>query len=253
MKPWIVPLSCCARGGTPQAHRITTVQIQCRRFRRMSRSTKTRSPTAQRIPPAASSHSACQNKHKVSRVSLQAQYQAFVRSCGRKQRSSLKPSRSIGPASWNLSLGAGSRSENSGLHPQHPADVYLVFSGPATLDRCCGRNVVAPGEYSKWFFFLQSGFMAAISAPRPPGRCRPDRLWRAAARLTLPRVIKLQCRRFGPAPPPRPARPRLPAAGPPGESARDRRRARRRRRRARPADRDRALPVARPAISAERI
>jgi hypothetical protein len=28
--------------------------------------------------------------------------------CGRKQRSSLKPSRSIGPAFWNLSLGAGS-------------------------------------------------------------------------------------------------------------------------------------------------
>jgi hypothetical protein len=27
--------------------------------------------------------------------------------CGRKQRSSLKPSRSIGPAFWNLSLGGG--------------------------------------------------------------------------------------------------------------------------------------------------
>ena len=69
--------------------------------------------------------------------------------CGRKQRSSLKPSRSIGPAFWNLSLGAGSRFENSGPHPQYP---QRASTGPATLDRCCKRNVVAPGEYSKWFF-----------------------------------------------------------------------------------------------------
>jgi hypothetical protein len=25
----------------------------------------------------------------------------------------------------------------------------VARTGPATLDRCCGRNVVAPGEYSK--------------------------------------------------------------------------------------------------------
>jgi hypothetical protein len=66
--------------------------------------------------------------------------------CGRKQRSSLKPSRSNGPAFWNLSLGAGSRFENSGLHPQYP---FGVSTGPATLDRRCERNVVAPGQYSK--------------------------------------------------------------------------------------------------------
>ena len=42
--------------------------------------------------------------------------------------------------------GGLSRFENSGLHPQYP---FGVSTGPATLDRCCERNVVAPGEYSK--------------------------------------------------------------------------------------------------------
>src|SRR3984957_4475349 len=76
--------------------------------------------------------------------------------CGRKQRSSLKPSRSIGPAFWNLSLGAGSRFENSGLHPFIPT---RTSTGPATLDRCRERNVVGPEEYSKWFFCIHSGFI----------------------------------------------------------------------------------------------
>ena len=82
--------------------------------------------------------------------------------CGRKQRSSLKPSRSIGPAFWNLSLGAGSRFENSGLHPQYP---FGVSTGPATLDRCCERNVVAPGEYSKWFFYIPIGHYGGSFRP----------------------------------------------------------------------------------------
>jgi hypothetical protein len=46
--------------------------------------------------------------------------------CGRKQRSLPKPSRSKGPAFWNLSPG-GSRFENSGLDPYLP-------TGPVTLD-----------------------------------------------------------------------------------------------------------------------
>jgi hypothetical protein len=108
---------------------------------------------------------------QVSCVSFQAQYQAFVRFCGRKRRSSLKPSRSIGPAFWNLSLGAGSRFENSGLHPQYP---YGVSTGPATLDRCCERNVVAPGEYSKWFFCIPirhyRGNFRPATARRIPAR-----------------------------------------------------------------------------------
>ena len=82
-----------------------------------------------------------------------------------------QPSRSIGPAFWNLSLGAGSRSENSGLHPRYPLG---ASTGPATLDRRCGRNVVAPGEYSKWFFCLliglYGGFLRPATARRMPAR-----------------------------------------------------------------------------------
>ena len=55
---------------------------------------------------------------QVSCVSFQAQYQAFVRFAVKSCAASKKPSRSNGPAFWNLSLGAGSRFENSGLHPK---------------------------------------------------------------------------------------------------------------------------------------
>jgi hypothetical protein len=53
------------------------------------------------------------------------------------------------PAFWNLSIGAGSRSENSGLHPRYPQG---HLRGQQTLDRRCNRKVVAPAAYSKWFF-----------------------------------------------------------------------------------------------------
>ena len=83
--------------------------------------------------------------------------------CGRKQRSSLKPSRSIGPAFWNLSLGAGSRFENSGPHPQYP---QRVSTGPATLDRCC------KAERSRFGGIFQVVFLRsnqAFSGPAPAG------------------------------------------------------------------------------------
>jgi hypothetical protein len=85
-----------------------------------------------------------------------------------------QPSRSNRPAFWNLSLGAGSRFENSGLHPKYPCG---VSTGPATLDRCCERKVVAPGEYSKCFFAIQWGSTGAISGPQRPGGCPPGPLW----------------------------------------------------------------------------
>ena len=52
----------------------------------------------------------------------------------------------------------GSRFENSGLYP-------LIATGPATLDRCCERNVVAPGQYSKGFFCVPKGLYPAILWP----------------------------------------------------------------------------------------
>jgi hypothetical protein len=51
---------------------------------------------------------------------------------------------------------------------------YGVSTGPATLDRCCERNVVAPGEYSKWFFCtpigLYEGAFRPATARRMPAR-----------------------------------------------------------------------------------
>jgi hypothetical protein len=63
---------------------------------------------------------------QVSRVSFQAQYQAFVRFAvgSSAALSAIALNR---PAFWNLSLGAGSRFENSGLHPSclHPYSYCL--------------------------------------------------------------------------------------------------------------------------------
>ena len=82
---------------------------------------------------------------------LSSAISGFRSLCGRKRRSTLKPSRSSRPAFRNLSLGAGSRSENpASTRNTYPCSIYGVArTGPATLDRCCERNVVAPGEYSK--------------------------------------------------------------------------------------------------------
>ena len=158
--------------------------------------------------------------------------------CGRKRRSSLKPSRSNGPAFWNLSLGAGSRFENSGLHPQYP---FGVSTGPATLDRCCDRNVVAPGEYSKWFFCIPIGLYR--------GNFRPaTALWIPARSALGGRCSVNPAAAIRPSTSPLWPCPISTTRMPPGASscaacgrARDRRQGRRRRRPVRQADHDRAL------------
>ena len=76
--------------------------------------------------------------------------------CGREQHSSGYCAR------LDLRFGtfhsAGSRFENSGLHPILPVVA-------ATLDRRCGRKVVAPGEYSKRFFCVPIGPYRGILRP----------------------------------------------------------------------------------------
>ncbi len=140
------------------------------RFCRTSRSTNTRSPTVRRTRRLHQIISPAKTSTGFSR-DFSSAISGFRSLCGREQRSSLKPSRSIGPAFWNLSLGAGSRFENSGLHPQYP---FGVSTGPATLDRCCERKVVAPGEYSKRFFWspigLYGGGFRPATARRMPAR-----------------------------------------------------------------------------------
>ena len=102
------------------------------KFCRTSRSTKTRSQQTSRyrwlhqfIPPARTSTGFSRDRSNA--------ISGFRSLCGRKQRSSLKPSRSTGPAFWNLSLGAGSRFENSGLHPQYPFGGIDGASNPGPM------------------------------------------------------------------------------------------------------------------------
>ena len=151
----------------------------------MSQSTKTRSPTVQQTALAAQIIPPAKTSTGFSREFSSA-ISGFRSLCGRKRRSSLKPSRSMGPAFWNLSLGTGSLCENSGLHPYclHPYCIRRIFvhgrifygvsTGPATLDRCCERNVVAPGEYSKCFFCIPIGHYGGnfrpATARRMPAR-----------------------------------------------------------------------------------
>ena len=78
-----------------------------------------------RVAGRITSHSACQNSTDFER-DFSSAISGFRSLCGRKQRSLPKPSRSKGPAFWNLSPG-GSRCENSGLDPYLP-------TGPVTLD-----------------------------------------------------------------------------------------------------------------------
>jgi hypothetical protein len=140
----------------------------CRRFRQPSRSAKTRSPTSavyrapdQIIQPVKPAYSSCvtTSRDGVLRKSSRP-ISGFRSLCGREQHSSSYC------AQFDLRFGTfhsvGSRFENSGLYP-------LIATGPATLDRCCERNVVAPGQYSKWFFCV------------PIGLYRAD-LWPATAR-----------------------------------------------------------------------
>src|SRR6266480_4537507 len=91
---------CLVRSGMRLTRDLIAVQFDSTQifvhtdFAVSSPSTKTRSPPAQRTPLAASSHSACQNKHRF----LPWLFKRNIRlsfALRSKQRSYLKPSRSI--------------------------------------------------------------------------------------------------------------------------------------------------------------
>jgi len=128
---------CRAGGGTPQA-RENRGAVQFQTGFTVRRRQQRRAPHRS---------SGCRRPHQVitpakTSTGFSREFSSAIsgfRSLLRSEAAQLsKPSRSSGPAFWNLSLGAGSRFENSGLHPRHP---FGISAGPATLDRCCGRNV----------------------------------------------------------------------------------------------------------------
>ena len=107
------------------------------------------------IAPAAPNYSACQNKPRSrawKSLTQNSRTWNFKRNSRlsfalrSEWRSSLKLSHSIGPAFWNLSIGRA-----LALRTWPPP---VAPTGPATLDRCCDRNVVGPGGYSKRFFCI---------------------------------------------------------------------------------------------------
>ena len=133
-----------------------------------SRSTKTRSPTAGAyrrgpiIQPAETSPALMRR--------FSSAISGFRSLCGRERHS--QRLRSNDPAFWNL-LSAGSR--------LRPLVSTRLPAGPATLDRCCGRNVVVPGGYSKRFFCvpigLYRGILRAPTARKMPARSALGGLW----------------------------------------------------------------------------
>ena len=112
-------------------------------FCRTSQSTKTRSPAIRRSRAGCAKSFSLRKQARMSHVKIQAQSQLSF-ALRSQWRSSQKPSRSIGPAFWNLSIGRALalRSLTSSVEP----------TGPVTLNRICERNVVGPGGYSKRFF-----------------------------------------------------------------------------------------------------
>jgi hypothetical protein len=132
----------------------------CRRFRQPSRSAKTRSPTSrvhrapdQIIQPAKTSLTVLRD---CCCVSLQAQYQAFVRFA---VESSTAPAIALDSTCVLEPFTRRALASRTLVSTRNP------LRGQQTLDRCCGRNVVAPGQYSKWFFCVPIGLYRAILWP----------------------------------------------------------------------------------------
>ena len=106
------------------------------------------------VPKPAYSSCVTASRKQLLRKSSSAN-QAFVRFT---VESSTAPAIALNSTCFrNLSSGGLSFRE---LWP-HPHRL----AGPATLDRCCGRNVVAPGEYSKGFFCVPKGLYRTILWP----------------------------------------------------------------------------------------
>jgi len=91
--------------------------------------------------------------------------------CGRKQRSSFSHRAQLDLRFGTFHSGRALALRTLASTRNIPSG---VSTGPATLDRCCERNVVAPGQYSKWFFCLPiglyDGFFRPATARRTPAR-----------------------------------------------------------------------------------
>jgi hypothetical protein len=120
-----------------------------RRFCHPSPSAKTRSPAVQRTRLPALIIQPAKTSTGFSREFSSA-ISGFRSLCGRKQRSSFSHRA-------QLDLRFGTFHSGRALVLRTLAFTRSIYGGPATLDRCCRWNVVAPGEYSKGFFCIPIG------------------------------------------------------------------------------------------------
>ena len=139
MKPCVRRLESSVSLSPRRMRRASPAQARCRSispgFCNISQSTKTPFPSNPALAAGcAKSFSLPKQAQVFTSPGLSREVSSAISGfrslCGRQRRSSLKPSRSIGPAFWNLSIGAGSRSENSGLHPQYPSEGTYGASKP---------------------------------------------------------------------------------------------------------------------------
>jgi hypothetical protein len=140
------------------------VQFNSTQIRHSSRSTKTRSNSPAQAAGCIKSFRSSKQA-QLSRVSFQAQFglSFALRSEAAQLSEAIALKWTCGLEPFNR---AGSRFENSGLHPYtYEAFTYEALTGPTTLDRCRNPNVIAPGEYSKRFFALPSRFYGGCFRP----------------------------------------------------------------------------------------
>jgi hypothetical protein len=131
-----------------------------------------RVPQPPSLRVAGPNHSACRNKLRHSRVNFQAQYQAFVRFAVASSAALFKPSRSITTCLLEPFTRTGSRRQDPAIRisPREFWPSPVASTGPATLDRRCGRNVVVPGGYSKLFFAMATGLYEGKYRPKTARR-----------------------------------------------------------------------------------
>jgi hypothetical protein len=93
---------------------------------------------------------------------LSSAISGFRSLCGRKQRSSLSHRAQLDLRFGTFHSGRALALRTLAYTRNIPSG---LSTGPATLDRCCERNVVAPGEYSKGFLCTPMGLYGGNLRP----------------------------------------------------------------------------------------
>jgi len=141
------------------------------------------------VPKSAQSSCATASQNRRLRKSSSA-ISGFRSLYGREQHSTAIALNST--CFWNLSPG--------GLSLRELWPLPHRLTGPATQDRCCGRNVVGPGEYSKGFFCVRNGLYRANLWPATARGMPARSAFGAVAGVNPALVIKVSIGPLWPSP-----------------------------------------------------